>query len=332
MKLDQIKTTISSLESEEPTTYGELSVFPLTSKHTSSLRYLLLGDGLQKNLVKIEEVSESGSVPELVVKNYADLPVLIVDGEELAGAKQNRIANLTMLIAANQETKIPVSCVESGRWHYRRETVSSMDDHGGSEERRQAQSRRKTDFDTTDYISTVRGRSENLADVRESMRRGHRRSNQGRVWDSLAEEMRNLDASSPTGAMHAMFDRHRKTLNDYVESVQAVPTQVGAVFVVKNRCCGLDLFDQPETFAALLPKLVRSYAIDALRNSPRDQEKSLEYDSQAFLDRILDGSFDDHPAVGLGRDVGITGEKLVGGALVADDTVVHLTAFAAPQG
>ena len=53
-------------------------------------------------------------------------------------------------------------------------------------------------------------------------------------------------------------------------------------------------------------------------------------EARAFLDRIVAGTFDDHPAVGLGRDVGVVGEGLVAGALVADDTVVHLTAFAEP--
>jgi len=60
-------------------------------------------------------VFEAGSVPELLVKNLAPSPVLILDGEELIGAKQNRIVNLTILVAAGQTLRIPVSCVEAGR-------------------------------------------------------------------------------------------------------------------------------------------------------------------------------------------------------------------------
>ena len=306
--MDHVKTAISSLKLAEPTTHGGLTIFPLTSGLDSNFGYLLLEEGLRKDLVTIREVSEGGSVPELTVENRADLPLLIVDGEELVGAKQNRVANLTMLLPAEKTTIIPVSCVEAGRWSYSRR-----------------------DFGVTDRVQNARGRAEKLADVRESIRhRGSRRSDQGRVWDSLAEESESLEAASPTGAMSAMFDRHRETLDDYVDAVSPLPGQIGAVFIVHNRRYGLDLFDQPETFAGFLPKLVRSYAIDVLGRPP-GREGAGAPEAQAFLDRILGGTFDDHPAVGLGRDVGIVGEGLVAGALVANETVVHLTAFANAQ-
>ena len=256
-------------------------------------------------------MSEGGSVPELKVENRADLPVLIVDGEELVGAKQNRVANLTMLIPADRVTIIPVSCVEAGRWSYR-----------------------TPDFDVTDRIQSAPGRAVKLASVRHSLReRGSRRSDQGRVWDSIAAESAHLNAPSPTREMGAMFERHKETLDDYVAAVKAAPGQSGAVFVVGGRRCGLDLFDRPATFAAFLPKLVRSYAIDVLgRRHPEPDRRSLEGEARDFLNRIVEGTYDDHAAVGLGRDVGVVGEGLVAGALVAKRTVVHLTAFAEPAG
>ncbi len=68
---------------------------------------------------RVTEVSEAGSVPFLQVANDADRPLLLLDGEELIGAKQNRILNTTVLVAAHTEVTIPVSCVEQGRWGYR---------------------------------------------------------------------------------------------------------------------------------------------------------------------------------------------------------------------
>lgn len=306
--MDHVKTAIASLKLEGPTTHRGLTVFPLTSDRPSTLSYILLERGLEKGLVSIREVSEGGSVPELTVENRAAEPVLIVDGEELVGAKQNRVANLTMLIPAERTTVIPVSCVEVGRWSYR----------GRS-------------FGVTDRVQNARGRAEKLESVRHSIRsRGSRRSDQGQVWDSLAEESDALNAPSETGAMSALFERHQETLDDYVSCVQAGNDHVGAVFAVPGRRYGLDLFDQPSTYAAFLPKLVRSYAIDSLGRGRRDRRRAPTTDPADFLDRIVRGTFDDHPAVGLGRDVGVVGDGLVAGGLVADETVVHLTAFAEP--
>lgn len=313
--MDLVKTTLSGLTLSDLMNHGGLTVFPLMSDRSSSLSYLLLEDGLRQDLVAIREVSEGGSVPELTVENRADKPVLVVDGEELVGAKQNRVANLTMLLAARKTTVIPVSCVEAGRWSYS-----------------------KPDFGVTNRMQNVRGRAEKVASVRHSLRsRGSRHSDQGQVWDSIAEESDRLEAPSPTQAMSAMFDRHREKLDDYVAGVErgvragveAGSDHVGAVFVVRGRRYGLDLFDRPGTFAAFLPKLVRSYAIDALGRERRGSRASAS-DARAFLDRIVNGAFDEHPGVGLGRDVGVVGEGLVAGGLVADDTVVHLAAFAEP--
>ena len=73
---------------------------------------------LAQKTLTITEVSQGGSVPQLLAVNSGDLPILIVDGEELAGAKQNRILNASVLLAPKSETVIPVSCTEQGRWAY----------------------------------------------------------------------------------------------------------------------------------------------------------------------------------------------------------------------
>jgi transposase len=46
--------------------------------------------------VTVQEVSEGGSVPDLLVENSGDTRVLFLEGEELVGAKQNRILNTSV--------------------------------------------------------------------------------------------------------------------------------------------------------------------------------------------------------------------------------------------
>ena len=76
-------------------------------------RYVLLEQAITRGTLTITEVSEAGSVPYLQAVNKGPWPVLIFDGEELVGAKQNRIANATILVGVGK-TVLPVSCVEAG--------------------------------------------------------------------------------------------------------------------------------------------------------------------------------------------------------------------------
>ena len=305
--MEHVKSTLAHLKLGGPTTHGGLTVFPLVSGRTSHLSYILLEEGLRQGQVTIREVTEGGRVSELTVENRAAQPLLIVDGEELVGAKQNRVANLTMLIPAAKTTDIPVSCVEAGRWAYDRR-----------------------DFAVSDRVQNARGRAEKLQDVRESIRTVNRRvSDQGRVWSSLSEEAVVHSAHSPTRAMGAIFERHADILDEHVEALDAKADQVGAIFSMGVGRFGLDLFDNPRTFAAFLPKLVRSYAVDTLGRRGGGRA-SVSNGAAEFLRTVTGGRCDDHPAVGLGRDVGIVGEGMVAGALVHDDTVVHLTAFSEP--
>ena len=307
--MNQITSAVAGLEIGEPTFCGGLTVFPLLSRETSDLDYLLLGEGLREDLVTVREVSMGGSVPDLEVENRADRPVLIVDGEELVGAKQNRVANLTLLLPAGKTTVIPVSCVEQGRWSY---------DSPG--------------FQVTDRMHFASGRAERYASVQQSMRsEGTRRSDQSRVWSAIDDKATAMDAPSETGAMSEIFERHAKALEDYVREVEAAPDQLGAIFSVAGGNYGLDLFDRHATLAAFLPKLVRSYGVDALERRTEGDRTAPASAAQDFLDRLSAGSFDDHPAVGLGRDVGIVAERAIGGALVVDEVAVHLTGFSNPR-
>jgi hypothetical protein len=98
--------------------YKNMAVFPLLSDYSLVSDYILLDEALSTGMIEVTEVSEHGAVPNLKIHNKSPRMVLILDGEELVGAKQNRIVNTTILIAGNATVVIPVSCVEQGRWSY----------------------------------------------------------------------------------------------------------------------------------------------------------------------------------------------------------------------
>ena len=64
-------------------------------------------------------------MPELRLINRGVLAVLIAEGEELSGTKQNRAVNVSILVAAKCELVITVSCPEQGWGPYRSDKFSS---------------------------------------------------------------------------------------------------------------------------------------------------------------------------------------------------------------
>jgi hypothetical protein len=103
----------------------KMTLFPLLASDAGEPDYMILEEALGQGAVEITEVSHGGSVPDLKLINKSDCKLLVVDGEELVGAKQNRIVNASFLIASQTEITIPVSCVEQGRWAYRSQKCAS---------------------------------------------------------------------------------------------------------------------------------------------------------------------------------------------------------------
>ncbi len=224
--------------------FRNLTLFPLLRRSVplQELDYLLLEDGIAQGKVRVTELNSSGSVPELRIENTADLPVLLVDGEELVGAKQNRVLNLTILAPAKQTTIIPVSCVEAGRWNMA-----------------------SPDLKPVDHFMYSGIRSERLSQVTESMRsNGSHASDQGAVWRNIAAKALRLKASSPTGAMSAIYERHANSVEEFSRAFTCEEGQCGVAFAIGGRLLGLDIFDHPEVMRRFFQKLVRSYALDAL--------------------------------------------------------------------
>src|SRR3974390_435583 len=113
-----VKNRLQSVQFAEAQVYKNIAIVPLIAPADGTFQYRTLGEALATWDVAITEVSAAGSVPDLLVVNRAKQSVLLIDGEELAGAKQNRVLNTSILLKALCETKIPVSSTEQGRWSY----------------------------------------------------------------------------------------------------------------------------------------------------------------------------------------------------------------------
>jgi hypothetical protein len=290
-----------------PVTFHKLTLFPLLrARHTETPDYLLLEDAIAQGLARVTELTAAGSVPELRFENGSDQPVLLLDGEALIGAKQNRVLNVTVLAPAKQTIVIPVSCVEAGRWHME-----------------------APDFKPAEHVLYCLARANRTADVTASMRTsGTRRSDQSAIWEDIAGKSSRMKAASATGAMSAVYETHARPVEEYVKAFTCDSQQAGLIFVIPGSCAGVDLFDHPTTLRRLFPKLVRSYALDALEAPATAHEPGkVPANATKIFERITTASSFVQPAVGIGEDVRMDGPSLSGAALWALDRYVHLCAF-----
>src|SRR4051794_23147907 len=101
------------LQLGDPVEYRGVVIAPLFPRRQPVVEYLTVEEALPLGF-RVEEVDDAGSVPELAVHNPLEANVLLYDGEELLGAKQNRILNVTVVVAGQRKIVIPVTCVEEG--------------------------------------------------------------------------------------------------------------------------------------------------------------------------------------------------------------------------
>ena len=83
-----LQSKFATLRLGTPQVFKNLAIIPIFDDTPIPFDYLSMKHALEKELAFITEVSEGGSVPELKVTNKAPLPILLIDGEELIGAKQ----------------------------------------------------------------------------------------------------------------------------------------------------------------------------------------------------------------------------------------------------
>jgi len=309
---EKIAERLKTVTLGSPQSYMNVSIFPFTNGSPGAIEYMTLGQALEVHQLVVTEIDKDGSVPELKVTNKAEKPILLLDGEELAGAKQNRVLNTTILVPEMQSVVIPVSCTEQGRWSYASETFS---DSGTVMER---------------GIRARKNRS-----VSESLETAASfRSDQGEVWDGIADLQQEAGAASETGAMRDIFEAQSASLEEAVVAFALVTGQIGLLAVIAGRAVGFDLISSPHAYERLHNKLIKSYVMDALvrrAQVPKSSTGDLEA-AQGFLDRAGACEEKIFESVGYGEDLRYKGAQLAGSALFHEGTVIHTAFFHLDEG
>ena len=285
-----------------------ITIVPILSGALPQEQYITLAEALSFGF-RISEVDANGHVPELLVQNPLDKQVLLYDGEEIVGAKQNRMLEATILVAAGLTQKIPVACVEAGRWH-----------------------RTSNDFAASDRVS------------HHEIRRRKSRSlesaplafgiSQSTVWSEIDERIDEHSLVSETSALADVHEAERPRI-DAIEGVfPLIDGQCGAVLALGDTYC-LDYVSRPDAWTALWPKIRRGYLLDGLRHI-EDAPTASEMIAR-FIDNVTTAPRSQRPSPGLGLGLeqrlhGDTatrrhGDTISGSGLALNDELLQLSAY-----
>lgn len=286
-----------------PINRGALTLFPLWTEHPEADGAYVTGAAAEAAQTLTVDELENAQVPHLLAKNTGGAPVLLLEGEVLAGGLQTRVLNLSILVPAMQDLAVPVACVEAGRWSDRR------------------QARRGAMHSPP----TLRHRK--TASVNRAKTHGQRNADQTAVWDSVATYQDNLAAPSATSSYADIVTQRQSDVGALVEDLAPLPGQRGVIVGIGGRAVALELFDSAATFAEYYDSLLAGYSVDALAAqavaTPSTQ-------ARRFVRKMAEASWTFGDAVGLGREITIESNAVTGSGIAwsEDRPPVHLAAFA----
>jgi hypothetical protein len=270
-----------------PRSYRDLTLVPLFPLRLPSLDYLGLDEASARGLT-VSEIGTEGVVETLLVENALSELVLLYEGEELVGAKQNRIIEQTILVGPRSTLKLPAKCVERGRWAHH----------------------------SQHFAPAPRAAYPGL--------RRAQREGQAAVWSDVAAKQARLGAHSPTEAAESMYVSHRGSLDEYLQALPRLDGQSGVLVGIAGTLVCLDYLSRSDVFAGLYLKLLRGYALDAIE-SPLERPLSKTAVGR-FLGELELAERTRRPASGLGEQ-GLLEGYVVGSELTAAGEIVALTAF-----
>jgi hypothetical protein len=293
----------------EPIRHGSLTVFPVVApKSYATGEFLTLDEGLRSGEVVVTEYGnvrglvrrgltpavrhDNAEVNRLVLINNSKRPLLLLAGEIVTGGKQDRVIGKDRIVPAESDpVDLSVFCVEPGRWIPTSEHfgTSGATYGGGSGSGRapvpgtlmaQPSVRAKAmgDKDQNQVWAEVRKQQQSMA---VEVAAAPAASGEIRSTSSYARVMENKDVKEKVDEIAAPIEHNYESLIKQLRDRKAV----GVVVAVNGRIIWADVFASTELLEKYWPKLVRSYASEAVVTRAKGGEASMAQ-AEAFLGNL----------------------------------------------
>jgi hypothetical protein len=295
----------------DPIRHGSLTVFPVVAAKTyPTSEFLTLDEGLRSGEVVVTEAGnvqglirrpgapvvrhEAAEVNRLVLVNNSKRPLLLLAGEIVTGGKQDRVIGKDRIVPAESDPiDLSVFCVEPGRWVQTSEHFGASGAMYGSKPKAggggpvtmmaQPSVRAKAmgDKDQGEVWAEVRKQQQAMTvEVQNAEVQTAPSAVAGEITEtsSYAKVMEN-------GAVREQVDAVAKPIEQNYESVihqLRDRKAVGVVVAVNGRIIWADIFASTDLLEKYWPKLVRSYASEAVIVRAKDVDVSVSR-AQDFL-------------------------------------------------
>ncbi|MFH2010151.1 MAG: DUF6569 family protein [bacterium] len=282
-----------------PVTYNNLTIYPVLSEQPSFGKIVFnIDESFEGRKLAVTEAG-SGSVPFIELNKSTREHVFVMTGEMFIGAKQDRISKHDVILPPRKGTfKLPVYCVEQGRWHG----------------------------------SSMKFKSGNVVSSQSLRKSAVRKGSQGQIWDKVAVKTRQVKATTSTQTMHASYRSKfwRQKAPAYMKVfklfAKGLPKSVGVLVVINKAIVSFDVFLSHRLFTGLWPKLLKAIVLDAIdphfKGSPFHQARA-----RAFFGMLSGAKFKKTQTPGMGREYLIASKELTGTVLVAKNRLVHFALF-----
>lgn len=306
------QSSVSGYKVLEPIRHGNLTVFPVVApqSHATS-EFITLDEGLRSGEVVVTEYGnitglmrrrpvpavqrESAQVNRLVLINNSKRPLLLLAGEIVAGGKQDRVIGKDRIVPAESDpVDLSVFCVEPGRWvatsdHFGTSgaTYGSSNAGGAVAGAVMAQpsvrAKAMADKDQNQVWAEVRKQQQSMASELAASAPASPSAEQIRSTSSYAHVMENKDVKERVDEVAKPIEQNYQSLIKQLRDRKAV----GVVVAVNGRIIWADIFASTELLERYWPKLVRSYASEAVVTRAKGGEASLAQ-AEAFL-AVMEG-------------------------------------------
>lgn len=290
------------------TTFGHDSFARILMRGDGDVDATLLEEGLHSGETALREVGE-GDVNRVRVQHNGQRMLLLIDGEQIVGAKQDRVFNASFLVAPGSDVTLPVSCVERGRWR---------DDRRG--------------FTASRITLTGLARSRKLSRVTQSILCGDGYdAGQGAVWADVDEYLDKSRIMSRTSAFHDGVASRKHDTQQKLAVMEPIHGQVGLALVRNDRVALMDVFGSQALYERAHAKVAAGMLADAADADHETADAARVV--AATLAQLSAVPLREHPAPGSGVTLhgvatGPTGRLSVG-AITHDGRIYHLVVAAA---